>query len=247
MRTTIQRERGQANRRRRGLGTTGARRWLVAALVAATLATLHGCASAPPPTATDLGWQALEQGDWRTAKTRFGEALRENARDGRAWHGLARAQLSGRDPESALRSLTSLSQVDVARFSGEARATYADALHAAVGARLDRKQTQAALQAARALAQLDPRRSGVSRLLGRSLVAEGDRLRLRGDRNAALPLFQEACRVTPGDLEAWVGAVEILLERKQGGQAIRMLESARKAHPTAGVIRSLTLQAMRFR
>ncbi|GEM_PF-3562648 len=206
-----------------------------------------GCASGPPPTLTELGWTALETGDWRAAKQHFGEALRVDSRNASAWHGQAEAQLSGRDPEAALRSLGSLSKVDSARFQGEARPTYANALEAATKQRLEHAQPEAALAAVRALAKLDPDRRGLSRLLGAALLAEADHKRLRGHPKAALGLYKEACRVAPAELEAWVGAVEILLERKKGREAMRLLEAARKSHPTAGIIRTLARQAMKYR
>ena len=68
-----------------------------------------------------------------------------------------------------------------------------------------------------------------------------------GEAKPALALYREACEVTPGNLEAWVGAAEILLEKKKRKEAIRLLEAARANHPTAGAIRTLSLQAMRIR
>lgn len=206
-----------------------------------------GCASGPPPTPTDLGNRALAEGDWRTAKGHFAEALRLEATNGSAWLGQAQAQLAGRDAEATLRSLSSLAKVDPERFRVDAQGVYADGLEAAVGQRLDRNQSESALQAVRALVKLEPKRSGLSRLLGLSMVREADRLRLMGDREAALSLYREACRVTPLELDAWVGAAEILLEKRKRKQAVRLLEMARKSHPTAGAIRMLTLQAMRIR
>lgn len=205
------------------------------------------CASGPPPSATELGWRALEAGDWRTARAHFATALEADAADGRAWHGRARAELAGRDPEAALRSLGALSKRDADRFARAARPTYAAVLEAVVPVRLDRKQSEAALQAARALAQLEPARAGLAQVLGRALLAQADHRRLRGHVGDALALYREACQVVPERLEAWVGAAEILLERRQGKQAIRLLERARRLHPTAGQIRTLTLQAMRVR
>ena len=214
-------------------------------LLAVTL--VQGCASGPPPTPTELGLSALEGGDWRAAKTHFATALEADASDGVAWHGQARAQLAGRDPEAALASLGRLSKVEPARFRDAALPTYRDALEGAARHRLDRDQSEAALQAVRALAKLEPARRGLPRLLGQALLAEANRLRLRGRRDEAFALFKEACHVTPGTLEVWVGAAEILLEKRQGKKAIRLLEQARKQHPTAGSIRTLTLQAMRVR
>jgi tetratricopeptide (TPR) repeat protein len=206
-----------------------------------------GCASGPPPTPVELGEAALERGDWRAAKTHFAEALRLDAEQGRAWHGQARAQLRGRDPEGALRSLSSLARADAETFSGEARSTYTDSLEAVTRLRLDREQSEAAMVAVRALVDLDPERRGLARLLGSALVREAERRRLLGDRDSALALYREACRVVPQTLEAWVGAVEILLEAKKGREAVRLLEAARKVHPTAGAIRSLSLQALQLR
>lgn len=208
---------------------------------------LQACASGPPPTATELGWSALDTGDWRSAKTHFAAALDADPADGRAWHGQARAQLEGRDPEAALLSLTRLGKVDPGGFRGIASGTYSDTLYAAVARRLDRHQSEAALAAARALVQIDAGRSGSDRLLGQALLAEATRKRLGGERDAAYALYSEACQVTPGTLDAWVGAAEILLEKREGRKAIRLLEAARKTHPTAGAIRTLTLQAMRVR
>jgi len=219
--------------------------WAIAILLQAVL--LQGCASGPPPSPVELGETALESGDWRAAKTHFADALRIDSRSGRAWLGQARAQLAGRDPEGALRSLTSLSKVDRRLFSEAARSTYADALEAATEGRLARDQSEAALAAVRALSKLEPDRRGLNRLLGRSLIAEGDRLRWRGDPKSALALYSEACRVVPQTLGAWVGAAEILLEFKRGKEAMQLLEAARKTHPTAGQIRTLTIQALSLR
>jgi len=219
---------------------------LLALAIALTLG-LAGCASGPPPTPTEQGWAALESGDWRTAKTRFAEALRLDARDAAAWHGQAAAQLAGRDAEGALRSLGSLSKVDPERFQGEARETYTGALERAVPRRIERGQSGPALATARALAALEPDRRGLDRLLGRALMAEADHQRLRGKTGKALALYREAAQRMPAELDAWVGAVEILLERKQGKEAMRLLEAARRSHPTAGVIRTLARQAMRYR
>ncbi|MEM9174703.1 MAG: tetratricopeptide repeat protein [Myxococcota bacterium] len=220
---------------------------LVAACVAAFGLVLAGCASGPPPTPTDQGWTALEAGDWRSAKTHFAEALRVDDRDARAWHGQAAAQLSGRDAAAALRSLGSLSKVDSARFAGAARETYAEALELAVSQRIARKQAAPALAAARALASLDPNRRGLGPLLGRALMAAAHHERLRGRTDAALALYKEAAERVPADLDAWVGAVEILLERKRGREAMALLEAARRSHPTAAVIRTLARQAIRYR
>lgn len=206
-----------------------------------------GCASGPPPTATELGWRAIAARDWASARTHFEAALREDGADGRAWHGRAAAQLGARDPEGALTSLGRLARVDPDRFRGEAAETHGDVLAAATRLRLDRRQRTEALQAARALARLEPARRGLAGLLGEALVAEGDRLRMEGRREDALALFEEATRVLPGRLEGWVGAAEILLELRQGKRAIRLLEAARRTHPTAGQIRSLTLQALQVR
>lgn len=218
-----------------------------AALLLVLLLALAGCASGPPPTLGEQGWAALEAGDWRTAKTRFAEALRANDHDAAAWHGQAAAQLAGRDAEGALRSLGSLAKVDPERFRGAGRETYAAALERAVAQRIDRKQSGPALAAARALAALEPDRSGLERLLGRALMAEADHKRLRGKPAEALALYEEAARRMPAELDAWVGAAEILLERKKGREAMRLLEAARRSHPTAGVIRTLARQAMRYR
>jgi tetratricopeptide (TPR) repeat protein len=213
-----------------------------------TIALLAGCASGPPPTPVERGEAALAEGDWRTARTHFLEALQRDAGSGRAWSGRARAELMGRDPEAALRSLSRLAEVDRARFHSEAvRATYADTLEAVTGARLARDQAEPALAAARALARVEPARRGLDRLLGRALVAEAARRRWAGDPEAALPLYREACRRVPQTLDAWVGAAEILLEAGRAQEAVRLLEAARKTHPSAGEIRSLTLQALRAR
>lgn len=211
------------------------------------VALLQGCASGPPPTPVELGEAALSEGDWRVAKTHFAEALRSDARMGRAWLGQSRAQLMGRDAEGALRSLSSLSKADRNLFQREARAVYGDALEAAVGQRLDLKKSESALVAARALSRLDSKRRGLRSILGRALVAEAGRLSWQGDRDRALALYREACAVVPGTLQAWVGAAEILLEMGQGKEAMALLAQAREHHPTAGSIRSLTIQALSLR
>jgi tetratricopeptide (TPR) repeat protein len=220
---------------------------IVAITLAACLVLSQGCATPPPLSPTEAGFAALEEEDWRAAKTHFAEGLRIDPRDGRAWHGQARAQLAGRDPEGALRSLSSLAKVDKPRFSGEARSTHANGLEDAARRRLKRDQFELGLAAARALARLDPKRTGLAGLLGRALVGEATRRRYQGEKEYALQLYREACRVTPGALEAWVGATEILLEERKSKQAMQMLEAARKNHPTAGAIRSLTLQVLHQR
>jgi tetratricopeptide (TPR) repeat protein len=206
-----------------------------------------GCASGPPPTATELGEAALAEGDWSRAATHFADALRHDSRDARAWHGQARAELLGRNPESALRSLSKLAKLDPDHFKQRARATYADTLDAAASDRLARGQARSALEAARALARIEPGRRGLDRLLGRTLLAEARRRRWLGDREMALGLYQEACGVTPGSLEAWVATAEILLEKRKTKEAMRVLEEARLHHPTAGEIRMLSLQALKGR
>jgi tetratricopeptide (TPR) repeat protein len=155
--------------------------------------------------------------------------------------------LAGRDPEGTLRSLSSLSRVDHALFAGDARSTYAEGLDAATRQRLSREQSEAALVAVRALSKLEPDRRGLGPLLGRALVGEAAHKRWLGDQKAALSLYREACQVVPYTLDAWLGAAEILLEFKQGKEAIRLLEIARKNHPTAGQIRTLTIQALGLR
>jgi tetratricopeptide (TPR) repeat protein len=223
------------------------KRFLVSILVCIAMLFLHGCAGGPPPSAVELGEAALESGDWRSAKTHFAEALRAEPRLGRAWLGQARAQLAGRDPEAALRSLTSLSKVDRERFLRDARPTYVDSLDAAARSRLERDKSEAALAAVRALAKLDPGRRDLDRLVGRALIAEADRVRWRGDPKSALALYREACRTVPRELDAWIGAAEILLEFNRGKEAMNLLEAARKTHPTAGQIRTLTIQALSLR
>jgi len=230
-----------------GLRMLSTRRLLARLIISCLLGLVSGCASGPPPSATDLGEQALAEGDWRSAKTHFAEALRMDSADGRAWLGQAGAQLAGRDPEGALRSLSSLNQADPEWFRRQAQDTYGDSLESASRQRLDRKQTEAALGAVRALKKIEPKRSGLDRLLGRVLVAEADRRRLAGDREAALAFYREACAATPQSLDAWIGAAEILLEQNETGEAMRLLESARRSHPTAGAIRSLTLQVLQTR
>jgi tetratricopeptide (TPR) repeat protein len=207
----------------------------------------NGCASGPLPSPVEMGEADLASGDWRSAKSHFAEALRADPGFGRAWLGQARAQLAGRDPEGALRSLSSLSRIDRALFSADARSTYVDSLEAVTGGRLAREQSEAALVAARALMKLEPDRRDLDQLLGRTLVAEAERRRWRGDQQAALSLYREATHVVPNTLDAWVGAAEILIELKQGKEAMQLLEVARKTHPTAGQIRSLTIQALDFR
>ncbi len=211
------------------------------------VALLLGCASGPPPTPVELGETALSEGDWRAAKTHFADALRVDERMGRAWLGQARAQLMARDAEGSLRSLSSLSKVDRALFLGGARGVYGDALEGAARRRLDRKQSEAALVAVRALSRLDPKRRALPSVLGRALIAEAGRSSWQGDRDRALVLYREACIVVPGSLEAWVGATEILLQMGQGKEAMQLLAEARKSHPTAGSIRSLTIQALSLR
>ena len=222
-------------------------RALVAIVVLSSMVGWIGCASGPPPSPTELGWQAVAARDWIAARTHFEAALRADAANGSAWHGRAEALLGARDAEGALKSLGRLAKVDPDRFRGEAAETHGNVLAASTRSRLDRDQPAAALQAARALARLEPRRRGLSGLLGDALVAAGDALRLEGRRDDALALLEEATRVLPGRLEGWIGAAEILLEKRDGKRAIRLLESARRTHPTAGQIRSLTLQAMQFR
>ena len=78
-------------------------------------------------------------------------------------------------------------------------------------------------------------------------MAEADHKRLRGRSGEALALYKEAAKRVPAELDAWVGAVEILLEKKKGKEAMGLLEAARRSHPTAGVIRTLARQAMRYR
>jgi tetratricopeptide (TPR) repeat protein len=216
-------------------------------LLALLLGLAAGCASGPPPSALERGEAALEQGDWRAAQTHFAQALRLDPQLARAWLGQARAQLAGRDPEAALSSLGRLSQVDPALFSGEAAVIYVEALEAATQVRLQRHQAQAALVSARTLVKLAPERRGSDRLLGQALLAEAERRRLLGENGPALALYREACAVAPHSLEAWVGAAELLLEAGKGKETVKLLEAARKLHPTAGSIRSLTLQALKVR
>jgi tetratricopeptide (TPR) repeat protein len=205
------------------------------------------CASGPPPTAVERGEAALADGDWRSAKAHFAEALQAESGSGRAWLGQARAQLAGRDPEGALRSLSSLSRVDRPLFDVDGRAVYLAGLEGATRLRLRRDQSKAALEAARALTRLEPDRPNLDRLLGSALVAEAARRRWLGESRPALSLYREACQVVPATLDAWLGAAEILIELNQGKQAIQLLVIARKTHPTAGQIRTLTIQALALR
>jgi len=71
--------------------------------------------------------------------------------------------------------------------------------------------------------------------------------RLEGESRPALSLYREACQVAPATLDAWLGAGEILIELNRGKEAIQLLEMARKTHPTAGQIRTLTIQALALR
>ncbi len=217
------------------------------ALLVLFVALVEGCASGPPPTSTELAEQALLRGDWKTAQLQFEIALHADPRSGRAWLGAARAHLAGHDAEQALSSLGMLARFDPERFNGEAKPTYADALEGVTRLRLARNQTPSALVAVRALAELDPERRGLIRLLGDAILAEADRRRLRGDRQSAFALFQEASRVVPQRLKGWIGAAEMLLESGQGKGAVRLLESARQYHPTSGEIRTLTIQALGVR
>jgi tetratricopeptide (TPR) repeat protein len=208
---------------------------------------LQGCASGPPPTATELGEQALVEGDWRGALVHFALALREQPSDGRAWLGQAQAHLAGRDAEAALQSLGRLAKIDPERMAGQGRETVTDVLAAVTRVRLKRSQSQAALVTARELSRMDPNRADVRRLLGDALFAEGDRLRLRGDPKSAYRLFAEATQVDPSQLSAWIGSAELLIEARDSKGAVRVLEAARRHHPTSGEIRTLTIQALRSR
>jgi tetratricopeptide (TPR) repeat protein len=220
---------------------------LAACLILLSFALLAGCAAGPPLTPTELGEAALMQGNWPVARAHFAQALRLDARDAQAWQGQARAELSERDPEAALRSLSRLAAVDPERFQNEARALYGESLAAATEQRLARRQSEAALVAVRALVRVEPERRGLDRLLGRALLAEAERRRLQGERQTALQLYREACEVTPGALEAWVATAEILLEKRKGKEAIRVLKAARAHHPTASALRLLTRQALKAR
>ncbi len=223
------------------------KRFLSVLSLGSILLLCHGCASGPPPSPVELGEAALANQDWRSAKTHFAAALRAQPRSELAWFGQARAQLAGRDPEGALRSLSSLSELDHGLFSVDARSAYADSLEGATRQRLDRDQSEAALIAVRALVKLEPDRRGLDHLFGRALVEEADRRRWMGDSKTALVLYREACHVVPHTLDAWVGTAEILLELGQGKEAMRILETARKNHPTSGQIRTLTIQALGLR
>jgi predicted Zn-dependent protease len=153
----------------------------------------------------------------------------------------------GRDSEAALRSLSSLSKTDRRLFLSEARSDYAEALESATEKRLDREKTQSALTSVRALSKLDPHRRGLASLLGRVLVAEAERSKWASHSEQALSFYREACSVDPGSLEAWVGAAEILLRMGHGREAMRLLAAARERHPTAGSIRTLSIQASSLR
>lgn len=217
---------------------------IFALALALVVSAIGGCASGPPPTPTELGESALAEGDWRAALNHFTVAVKADSANGRAWLGRGQAFLTGRDPEAALQSLVQLSKVDVGRFRGAGRSTYGDALAGAIRLRLERQQAEAALVAARALSQLEPNRGGVRRLLGEALLAEGDRQRLRGDPRAAYALLSEATQVDPSQLAAWIASAELLIEAKDGKGAVRLLEAARKHHPTAREIRTLSIQAL---
>jgi tetratricopeptide (TPR) repeat protein len=212
-----------------------------------SLVLLSACANGPPATPTMLGEAALSQGDWQKAKTHFAEALRIDSNVGRAWLGQAHAQWLGRDPEGSLRSLSSLSKIDRKLLLSEARSLYADSLQGATEDRLRRKKSELALVSVRALSKLDPDRRGLASLLGRVLIGEAERWKWAGDGEKALSFYREACVVVPDSLESWVGAAEILLKMGDGREAIRLLAVARKRHPTAGSIRTLTIQALSLR
>lgn len=203
------------------------------------------CTHPPPLSETQLGEWALDNdGDWRQAKIHFALALRAEPRSARALHGQARAHLASRDPEAALASLGKIVKYDPAFFKAKAQKTYGDALEGVTIRRIAGKKTAAALVSARALAKLDPNRSGGKRLLGQALLAEADHRRLRGDRKTAYVLFEEASRVVPQEIAGWIGAAEILIEYGKNQQAVQMLTNARRFHPTSGEIRMLSIQAI---
>lgn len=212
-----------------------------------SLAFLNGCANGPPVTPTMLGEAALSQGDWRKAKTHFAEALRIDPKAGRAWLGQAHAQWLGRDPEGSLRSLSSLSKINRKLFLSEARNVYVDSLEGATEGRLRRDHSKLALVSVRTLSKLDPNRRGLASLLGRVLISEAERWKWAGDSEKSLSFYREACVVVPDSLEGWVGAAEILLKKGNGREAMRLLAAARERHPTAGSIRTLTIQALSLR
>jgi len=208
---------------------------------------LQACASGPPPTATELGEAALARGDWAQARIHFHGALADDPGQGRAWLGQAQAEVEGRDPEAALRSLSGLARVDRARFEQDAPEIYADTLEAVTRQRLARGQAEPAFAAAQALARADPERRGLGALLGRAIVAEADRHRLLGEREKALELFGEACTVAPELLEAWISTAELMIETGRGREAVRLLEQARRFHPSSGELQTLSVQALRAR
>jgi len=158
--------------------------------------------------------------------------------------GRARVALALREPERALRLHAELARAHRAWWQRTARDDYAAALFAAGRARLDARRAGDAVAALRALRSLDPAWPGLDRVLARALSARAAELAMHGRRDDALALYREATEADAGAVAAYVGAAEILIGSGRKQEALALLERARRADPSDGRVRALTMEAM---
>jgi tetratricopeptide (TPR) repeat protein len=221
-------------------------RWGAVGLLLLTLG-LAGCRGGPPPTGVERGDAALAAGDLVAAADYYEQASQQDPHDVRAWHGRAEVARQSGDPEASLGFYVQVARRDRAYLSRQARLDYTTTLIQAGHERLRAGRTDGAVRALKAARNLTTSVPAIDTDLGRALTARGARLSMLGQRKRALADFREAIELTPGEAEPYVGAAQILLASGRREEALDLLGTARRHHPSDLRVRALTIEAVGLR
>jgi tetratricopeptide (TPR) repeat protein len=205
---------------------------------------LAACQSSPPPGLVEQGDAAWASGNYAEADALYASALKNDPSSPAALLGRARIAVQLGDPERALGYHGAIANSDRGFWQANAHTDYALTLFEVGRARLAAAHPDGAVAALRALQHIDPERPGLRDLLARALTARAEQLSMRGDRETALALFQEAISIDSRSVAAYVGAAEILIGSGQKQEAMVLLESARRTDPADNRVRALTMEAM---
>ncbi|HEX8641989.1 MAG TPA: tetratricopeptide repeat protein [Allosphingosinicella sp.] len=192
------------------------------ALLALALVGAAACSNAGPSTPYDRGMAAFEQGDLRTARVEFLNALQADPSNRRARVMQAQVQLLLGDGVAAEAEI---------RRARELGFPEAETRHLLGHARLLQGDPQGALNA---LAEVPATHAGyAARIRGRAFVA-------LGDRGAAGAEFDRAATLAPGDGRAWTDLARF---RRDNGDLAGAIEAADRA----AALRPVTPEALVLR
>jgi len=223
-------------------------RW--GAWLAAALLTAAACGSpAGYQLARERGDTALQIGDVEDALDAYREALAYEPRNPHALLGLGRCENALGDGEAALDVFGRLAGVDPDFFARDATTDHRFALYQAAEQAWRRGDSTLALRRLRRLRELDPDHGGLDALEREVLIAEGGRLQVAGQEEAAEALFIEALGRDEdwADPEAAAAMAEVLMERGQLDGAISVLSDALLRSPGDARLQGLMDRALEIR